>query len=148
MTFNATNRKDIRAREKAQLLATIIRGEVISGIMSVQNGRQWMHELLAATFVFTDPFSPDPYIHAANSGQRSIGIQLFADIMAFCPKNFTIMIEEHHVRSAAADERSSSPKPDGRDKAAGFDDDPTPDRVDHEYEPRDEVAGGEAGSQA
>lgn len=113
MAYQANDRKHVRAAEKAQLTSLIIRGEVITGIMSVANGRQWMHELLATLHVFTDPFSADPYVHAANSGQRAIGIQLFADIIGFCPKHFTTMIEESNGRSAAADERTRSKAPDG-----------------------------------
>lgn len=113
MTYNAADRKHVRLNEKAQLAALVVRGEVITGIMSVTNGRQWMHEVLAALHVFTDPFSDNPYIHAANSGQRSFGIQLFNDIMTFCPKQFTLMIEESHGRSAAADKRTERPNGNG-----------------------------------
>jgi len=115
MAANASYRKDIRELEKAAKRALVVRGEVISGIMSIANGREWMHSLLTSLHFFTDPFSPDPYIHAAQSGQRGIGTQIFGDIMGFCPKQFTLMIEEHYGRLSAAAERSSKPNPNGRD---------------------------------
>jgi hypothetical protein len=145
MPYQADNRKHVRAAEKAQLASLMVRGEVITGIMSVINGRQWMHELLTACHVFTDPFSADPYVHAANSGQRAIGLQLFADVIGFCPKHFTTMIEESNVRNSTNDERTRSPQRDGGTAESELDRGGR-NGADFEYDPnnRDEADGDEA----
>lgn len=108
--YNAANRKDIRSAEKRAIVAETVRREVISGIMSVANGREWMNNLLAEAQVFADPFSPDPHIHAYNAGLRKVGIALFNDIMLYCPTYFETMIKEAYVRSTAT-ERSRGTEP-------------------------------------
>lgn len=109
--YNAANRKHVRAAEKAQALSGTINREVICGIMSVQNGRQWMHERLAGAHVFADPFSVDPCIHAYQAGLRAQGISLFNDIILYAAESFTLMIREHNERTAAS-ERSRGSEPD------------------------------------
>lgn len=119
MAYNAANRKDVRAAEKAQILVGIVNREVISGLMSIANGRQWVHERLAETFVFADPFHHDPTIHAYNAGLRAQGIKLFNEVILYAPHEFTTMIREAHERAAANDERSSSTSAGRFDQSAG-----------------------------
>jgi hypothetical protein len=125
VTYNSASRKDVRAAEKAQALSATINREVICGIMQVQNGRQWMYERLAAAYVFADPFSPDPAIHAYQAGLRAAGIGLFNDIILYAAESFTLMIREHNERSAAS-ERSREPSA-GRNPV-----EPDPDGIDYD----------------
>jgi len=115
MNYNAGNRKDIRTAEKAMRQKLVLRGEVICGIMSVANGREWMYDFLADSFVFADPFHDNPSVAAYNAGLRANGIKLFNDIISFCPQQFATMIGEHYARSAAANERTRKPDPNGGD---------------------------------
>lgn len=133
MTYSAASRKDVRAAEKAQRLSILVRGEVITGLMSLPNGRQWMFERLEEAQVFADPFSPDPSINAYNAGLRAQGIKLFNDITTFCPQQFHVMIGEYHARSAAADERTRGPNDNGRDSGSGD----TTFGTEFEYDPND-----------
>ena len=119
MAYNAANRKDVRTAEKAQILVGIVNREVIAGLMSIANGRQWVHERLAETFVFADPFHHDPTIHAYNAGLRAQGIKLFNEVILWAPHEFTTMIREAHERIAATDERSSSANAGRFDQPAG-----------------------------
>jgi hypothetical protein len=121
MNYSAANRKDVRNAEKAARQKLVLRGEVISGIMSVANGREWMYDLLADAFVFADPFHSDPCIAAYNAGLRANGIRLFNDIISFCPHQFPIMLGEHYARSAASDERTRKSNPNGGDPGSGYD---------------------------
>lgn len=115
MTYNAADRKHIRAAEKSLLQTDTINREVISGIMQVQNGRHWMYDQLAESMVFADPFNPDPYINAYNAGLRRRGVLLFNEIILYSPQQFIRMIEEAHERAVTADtirrtaERDTSP---------------------------------------
>lgn len=119
MTYNAANRKHVREAEKALLADATIDREVIVGLMSVMNGRAWIHKQLAEAYVFRDPFSPDPTVHAYNAGLRSAGIRLFNSLITFAPDNFTLMIREEYERAAAADARRDTK----RDAVAGDDND-------------------------
>lgn len=132
--YNAANRKDIRSAEKRAILADTVRREVISGIMSVANGREWINNLLAEAQVFADPFSPDPCIHAYNAGLRKVGIALFNDIMLYCPTYFETMIKESYVRSTATERargQESGREPEGLNTAAESE----PDTSDGWHEP-------------
>jgi hypothetical protein len=103
VTYNAANRKHIRAAEKALLPVAAIDREVISGLMSIANGRHWVFDRLADAQVFSDPFNPDPNVHAYLAGQRSMGIRMFNEIILYAPQNFIKMLEEAHERNAIAD---------------------------------------------
>lgn len=99
MTYNAASRKHIRAAEKSQVMISTIDREVIAGLMSVKNGRHWISEQLANSFVFRDPFSADPNIHAYNAGLRAAGIKLFNDLVLYAPDNLILMMKEAHERA-------------------------------------------------
>lgn len=120
MTYNAANRKDIRLAEKAQLIEGTITREVIAGLMSVANGRHYVYDRLADANVFTDSFSPDPYVHAHQAGLRASGIALFNDLILYAPDNFVLMLKEAHERSVTesarrANARRAEPDPDDVD---------------------------------
>lgn len=108
MTYSAASRKDIRTAEKAQVIISVIDREVISGLMSVANGRHWINERLAEAGVFRDPFSPDALIHAYQSGLRAQGIGLLNNVILYAPDQFIQMIREAHERSAADAARISA----------------------------------------
>lgn len=114
---NAANRKEIRAAEKRLARSIQINHEVITGLMSITNGRQWVWDRLEEANFFTSAFSPDALIHAYNSGQRVYATQLFNDIMLHCPDQFTIMMREAYERRTA-NERSAGTDTGGDDQGA------------------------------
>lgn len=101
--YNAANRKDIRSAEKAQVMLSTIDREVISGLMSLPNGRQWVYEQLARCQTYADPFTPDPYVHAYQSGAKSYGTHLHNQIMLYAPSMYELMIREAYERSIILD---------------------------------------------
>lgn len=105
MTYNAANRKHIRNAEKSQIVLSTIAREVICGLMSVSNGRHWVYDRLSAAQVFTDPFSPDPYIHAYNAGRRAEGIALFNDLITYAPESLQLMMQEADERRITDEQR-------------------------------------------
>lgn len=107
--YSAANRKDIRAAEKVQVQIATINREVISGLMTVANGRHWVYSQLADSFVFADPFSPDPATLAYNTGLRSAGIRLFNDLILYAPDNFILMLKEAHERAIILDRVRNTP---------------------------------------
>ena len=121
MTYNAGERKDIRAAEKAASVTTRQRREVIGGIMSVAPGRAWVHQILTDCHIFANPFSTDPMITAFACGEMNVGQKLLVDIMAMCPDQYIQMQREANERSAAG-ERGRSQNRNGGDQTGPVDD--------------------------
>lgn len=106
MTYDASNRKDIREAEKAsELLETQLR-EFITVSMSTALGRRWFYHHLARCQCFVDVPTFEPNRDYFASGRRSIGLQDMAQIMTHCPDQYNLMLSEENVRLAAATERS------------------------------------------
>lgn len=124
--FNASNRKDIRAAEKADALRRIQDAEAITAIMSTIPGRAWMWRQLGSANLFVSAFTGDPMRDAFSAGERNFGLRLLSDIMLHCPDAYLQMTKEaNNVRydsnNGIADpahplaERRSGEVPDGGD---------------------------------
>jgi hypothetical protein len=126
---NASNRKSIRAQEKAAALRDRERREIISQIMVSRAGRSWLWDRLSETSIFSSTHvAGDALASAFQEGRRSVGLSLLADLMAYCPDQFILAMREQNERhqqsdpnpaAASADaERRGSPLPDGGDLGA------------------------------
>ena len=106
MTYDASNRKDIREAEKAaaQLLAQL--NEFLTITMSSALGRRWFYHFLANCQCFVDVPTFEPNRDYFSAGQRSVGLRYMAEILAQCPDHYNLMLSEEHARLAAATERS------------------------------------------
>ena len=108
MTFNASDRKDIRNAEKSAKLSDANRIAFIRTIMGTLGGREWMHQLLRNCHVFSTPYvSGDPHATAFNCGQQNIGLQTFADVVAQTPTEYALMMQEAQIKEEANDRRNS-----------------------------------------
>lgn len=107
MAANSSDRKSIRALEKAALVEATIRADVIRATMSTPTGRYWMWQLLAQCHIFSQTFTADPLTTAFNEGQRSIGLSLMADILTTCPDQYITAQRESHERDTLTQQRSS-----------------------------------------
>jgi hypothetical protein len=124
MTYDASNRKDIRRAEKDAKAAEIQRLDYLKAAMSMPQGRAWFYTLLESCHLFADPFTGDPLREAYLKGERNVGLALFADIIAHCPDDYIKMVKEangrrierdiDNARNNSSTERPSSPDP-GRD---------------------------------
>lgn len=108
MTFSASDRKSIRAAEKAARLAADRRASVTRSVMSTTEGREWMWDLLASCHIFATTFTPDPHQAAFSEGERNAGLRLLADIMLNCPDQFIQAQREANERSSLADVRNTA----------------------------------------
>ncbi len=126
---NASDRKSIRAQEKAARIRDRERREIITQIMVSRSGRAWLWDRLSETSIFHTTHVPgDALASAFQEGRRSVGLSLLADIMAYCPDQFINAMREHNERDirpnvdpASADstaERRSGPLADGGDLGA------------------------------
>lgn len=117
MTDFAHDRKSIRRKEKAARQADVARREIIHGVMSTPNGRQWMWDLLGSCHIFATTFVGDPLQSAFAEGQRNVGLSLLADIMAHCPDYYIQAMRESNERhisnDTSTDRRSADSGRDG-----------------------------------
>src|SRR5260221_9370934 len=132
MTDFAHDRKSIRRKEKAEHLADVQRREIIHGVMSTPNDRQWMWDLLGSCHIFASTFAGDPLQSAFAEGQRNVGLSLLADIMIHCPDYYIQAMREsneRHISNDASTNRRSADEgrdgdPDGREGRNTDDSDP------------------------
>lgn len=109
MTFDATNRKDIRNAEKRAKITDANRVNFIRTIMGTIGGREWMHGLLRNCHVFSTPYvAGDPHATAFNCGQQNIGLQTFADVVSQTPQQYALMMQEAQTKDEADGRRNST----------------------------------------
>lgn len=96
--MDASNRKDVRAAEKAAKVTQAEQDYTLTNIMSTTAGRKWFHDLIASCRVFADPFSGDALVEAHSKGERNVGLRLFMDIMRACPDSYLLMMREENAR--------------------------------------------------
>lgn len=127
MTYDASNRKDIRRAQKAAAIAERDRIQFLATIMSTTPGRAWMYDLLTQCQIFSTVPTFNPHQDYFALGQRNVGSRLFSEIMTHCPDQYTQMTKEENVR-LHADANAQQPRsPNGNwgvDRSGGADDDP------------------------
>lgn len=109
--FDASDRKQVRAREKAAALLDQQRAEVVRNLMATLPGRAWVCDFLEGCHIFATSFTQDPIQTAFNEGERNRGLIVLNDIMSICPDTYIVMMKERSERDAA---RSGSDRNDGR----------------------------------
>ena len=96
--YDASNRKDIRAAEKAAAIAERNRINYLAAAMSTTQGRVWFYDLLEFCHVFADPFTGNALAEAYSKGERNVGLRIFADILTHCPDSYILMVKEANGR--------------------------------------------------
>ena len=124
MTLNTSDRKSVRAAEKAAAIADRERGETIIQLMSTAPGRRFVWDKLGSAHIFQTSFNLDHGQMAFNEGERNQGILLLNDIIQWCPDQFILAMRESNERDSAsrsAEQRSSGANGDGRDQGPAGD---------------------------
>ena len=125
--FNAAERKDVRAAEKAARIAERERQDVIRNLCSTYAGRRYIWERLASAGIFVAVPPTDALQMAFAEGIRSQGLALLNDVLTACPDQYVRMMQESNERNltqrSPAGERSSSPDGDGGTEEPGPDSD-------------------------
>ena len=101
MTFDASNRKEIRRAEKAAAIADRQRAGVIQGLMQTSAGRAYIWDELAACHIFSTSFSLEALQMAFAEGERNAGLRLMDSIMESAPEEFLMMWREKRDRERA-----------------------------------------------
>lgn len=66
----------------------------IKHVMSSEQGRRVVWDLLARGKVFSSTFTADAQITAFNEGQRNLALSLFSKVMSVCPDLYLTMADE------------------------------------------------------
>lgn len=144
MTYDASNRKQIRAAEKSADRLDQDRVEFIRAALATTQGRTWFYHFLADCGVFQIDPTFEPHRDYFALGMRNVGMKVFSDIKSHCPDLYILMEQQEHARIislAAATERSGSSH-HGRDPSrCGERGDPS----DTEFAPIDSPLDTEAG---
>jgi hypothetical protein len=94
-----SNRKTIRRLEKEAAISGHNRIVYTRQIMREIAGREWMHDLLTRCNAFHTPFvGGQPDMTAFNCGGHNVGIQIFLDVVKYCPAEYILMMQEQAAK--------------------------------------------------
>lgn len=108
MTFDGSNRKQVREREKELKIAENNRIAYTRRIMSDAAGRKWMHDLLVRCHIWHTSFAAgQPDTTAFRLGEQNLGLQVFADVISSSPAEYVLMMSEAAIKESVHDRRYS-----------------------------------------
>src|SRR5258707_14543634 len=119
MTFDGSDRKQVRAREKELKIAEDNAWAYTGRLMSDAPGRKGMHDLLVRCHIWQTPFAAgQPDTTAFRLGEQNLGLQTFADVIAAAPSEYVLMMQEATTKDQVhdrrySDERNSEPEQPG-----------------------------------
>jgi hypothetical protein len=67
---------------------------VVYGLMSTENGREWVYKHLQDCGVFENIYDADTHKHAYSAGKRQAGLHIESDLKSHAPAYYLKMIEE------------------------------------------------------
>ena len=110
MTYDASNRKQIRVAEKAAADLNAQRIEFLRAALNTIQGRTWFYHFLADCGIFHIDPTFEPHRDYFALGLRNAGMKTFSEIKSHCPDLYILMEQQEHARLislAAASERAS-----------------------------------------
>jgi hypothetical protein len=98
--FDACNPEDIADKERAVKALKAKKLRVVESIMSNEDGRAWMFDLLGTNcHTFSDNLMYDTDSRNGRfEGERAVGLRLFTEIMEAAPEMFWKMVCEARER--------------------------------------------------
>lgn len=96
--LSASDRKSVRAAEKASRQIQRQDDDFLAFIMSSVEGRRWMHGFLARCKIGINAFSPDALVTAFQCGEQNVGNSYWSDLMRVCPDSYVEMMREVNGR--------------------------------------------------
>ena len=108
VVFDANDPEVIEAAEKNNTRIKAKKLRVVKAIMSDEDGRAWMFDLLGTNcHVFADnPMRDTPERNGRYEGDRAVGLRLLDEIMMAAPEQFWLMRKEHLERNRNVSNRS------------------------------------------
>jgi hypothetical protein len=90
---NAADEEQVKEAKQAEKLKKKKELSGIYNVMSTQEGRRYIKELIEYCGVFKTSYAVDNRIYY-NEGIRNVGLKLIADINESCPELYVMMMEE------------------------------------------------------
>lgn len=143
MTYDGSDRKQVRAKEKEAKLDENNRLAYTKRIMFDQPGRKWMHDLLVRCHIFQTAFAAgQPDNTAFRLGEQNTGLQIFADVIAASPQEYVQMMNEASIKDQVNDRRYNDDRSTSGEQHGSSDGRRDPEGPVTEYDP---YAGSETG---
>ena len=95
LPYDAGDPKAVRERNRVLKRVEASERTVIRQIMGSNEGRAWIFKLLSLCHVYQSTFSTNALTMACAEGERNIGLQLTADVIASCPERYLEMLKEN-----------------------------------------------------
>ncbi len=95
LPYNAGDPKAVRERNRTLKRVEASERTVIRQIMGSNEGRAWIFKTLSLCHVYQSTFSTNALTMACAEGERNIGLQLTADVIAACPERYLEMLKEN-----------------------------------------------------
>ena len=111
MTYDASNRKDIRRAEKLTEELNRERINFLGAALTTKAGRAYFYHLIAECHAFVNVPSFEPYRDYTALGERNVGLRLFNEILTNFPDALIQMQKEENERlyiTAARDARADA----------------------------------------
>lgn len=129
--FNAADRKDVRAAEKAARIAERERQDTVRGLCASASGRRYVWDKFSLAGIFVAVPPTDALQMAFAEGVRAQGLALLDDVITACPEQFIRMMQEANernlTRGSPTSEQPRSPDADGGVEGSSNDYDDNPD---------------------
>jgi hypothetical protein len=93
--FDAGDRTHVRKARDNEKRTDKERASVVSGLMTIPEGRKWLWDFMSQCGIYTTPFSENALVMAFNTGKADVGRRLLADIVEYAPDAYVLMIKEH-----------------------------------------------------
>lgn len=120
--LDTSDRRSVRAAEKADVRRERERGEYLAHIMSTTSGRQFIWDLLSKAGLFhSSAVVGDPYMTYFAEGRRSMGQHLLDIVIQYAPDMYIQAMREANERRTLSDTpdrtagQRSGPEDTGRD---------------------------------
>ncbi len=95
LSYDAGDPKAVRERNRTLKRVEASERTVIRQIMGSHEGRAWIFKTLSLCHVYQSTFSTNALTMACAEGERNIGLQLTADVIAACPERYLEMLKEN-----------------------------------------------------
>jgi hypothetical protein len=93
--YDAGNVEHVRERIAVSKRRSASNRAVIRSIMSSNEGRDWIYNLLQNCHVYSSSFSGNALTMAYAEGERNIGLRLMAELVSATPERYLEMLAEH-----------------------------------------------------
>lgn len=108
MTYDGSDRKQVRMMEKEAKLAEANRLAYVRRIMSDAAGRKWMHDLLVKCHIWNTPMVfGQPDATTFKLGEQNLGLQIFADVVNTASQEYVLMMQEATIKEQVHERRYS-----------------------------------------